>query len=61
MKIYIEQRANGAGRAGLARRLAGFPPYVVAFVKADLDAARLRDVPVKLTLKLVGRPSLMRP
>jgi hypothetical protein len=61
MKIYIEQGANGAGHAGMAQRLAGFPPYLVAFVKADLDAARLRDVPVKLMLKLAGRPSLLRP
>jgi hypothetical protein len=61
MKAYIEESANGAGHASMAQRLAGFPPYLVAFVKADLDAARLRDVPVKLTRKLAGRPSLLRP
>jgi hypothetical protein len=61
MKTYVEEGANGAGHASMVQRLAGFPPYVVAFVKADLDAARLRDVPVKLMQKLAGRPSLLRP
>lgn len=61
MKTYVEEGANRAGHAGMMQRLAGFPPYLVAFVKADLDAARLRDVPVKLMLKLAGRPSLLRP
>lgn len=61
MKSYIEQGANGGGRAGVAQRLAGFPPYVVAFVKADLDAVRLRDVPGRLGRKLAGRPWLLRP
>lgn len=62
MKTYIEQDANGgAGQACLAERLAGFAPYLVAFVKVDLDAARLRDVPVNLARKLAGRPSLLRP
>jgi len=62
MKTYIEQRANGgAAHAGLAQQLAGFVPYLVAFVKADLDAPRLRDVPAELTRKLAGRPSLLRP
>lgn len=61
MKTYIEQHANEADQASLVRRLAGFPPYLVAFVKADLDAERLRDVPVQLARKLASRPSLMRP
>jgi Uncharacterised nucleotidyltransferase len=61
MKGYIEQHADGGDPVGPIRRLAGFPPYLVAFVKADLDAERLRDVPVQLARKLASRPSLMRP
>jgi hypothetical protein len=61
MKSYIEQHAGDAEPPSLIRRLAGFPPYVVAFVMADLDAERLRDVPVQLARKLANRPSLMRP
>jgi hypothetical protein len=61
MKGYIEERAGRAAPPSLIRRLAGFPPYLVAFVKADLDAERLRDAPAQLARKLAGRPSLMRP
>lgn len=61
MKTYIEQRAHGEPRGGAVRRLAGFLPYVAAFVKADLDAPRLRDVPARLARKLVAHPSLLRP
>ncbi|HEY7240536.1 MAG TPA: nucleotidyltransferase family protein [Burkholderiales bacterium] len=61
MKHYIEQHADGADPAGVLRRAAGFPGYVAAFVKADLDADRLRDVPVQLARKLIARPSLLRP
>ena len=43
------------------RRLAGFPAYVLAYVKADLDAPRLRDVPARLARKIAAHPSLLRP
>jgi hypothetical protein len=33
----------------------------VAFVKADLDAPRLRDVPGRLARKLAAFPWLLRP
>jgi hypothetical protein len=61
MKTYIERHASGMHGASLARDLAGFPPYVIAFVKADLDAERLRDIPAQLARKLGNRPSLLRP
>lgn len=61
MKAYIERHANDVDQASLVQHLAGFPPYVIAFIKADLDAERLRDVPAQLARKLANRPSLMRP
>lgn len=61
MKGYIEQLAEHPQPSSPLRRVAGFPPYVVDFVKADLDAERLRDVPGKLARKIANRPSLMRP
>jgi len=61
MKTYIEEQATDAHETSLLHRLAGFPPYVVAFVKADLDVERLRDVPGKLARKLASHPSLLRP
>jgi hypothetical protein len=61
MKTYIERHANDVDQASLVQHLAGFPPYVIAFIKADLDAERLRDVPAQLARKLANRPSLMRP
>ena len=38
-----------------------FPGYVLAYVKADLDAQRLRDVPLRLARKIAAHPSLLRP
>jgi hypothetical protein len=61
MKNYIEEHANGEGPDSMIGRVAGFPRYVADFVKADLDAERLRYVPFRLARKLVGRPSLLRP
>ena len=61
MKTYIDAHAGHAAPASVLRRLAGFPAYVLAYVKADLDAQRLADVPVQLARKLAGRPSLLRP
>jgi hypothetical protein len=61
MKGYIDQHAAGADPSSLLHRVAGFAPYVLAFVKADLDAERLRDIPVELARKVATRPSLMRP
>ena len=61
MKTYIERHANDVDQASLVQHLAGFPPYVIAFIKAELDAERLRDVPAQLARKLANRPSLMRP
>jgi len=61
MKAYIDQHASRAGAPSGLARLAGFPAYVAAFVKADLDAERLRDVPVELARKLGNRPALMVP
>jgi hypothetical protein len=60
MKGYVDG-AVPAGPAGAVRRLAGFPPYVLAYVKADLDAPRLRDVPLRLARKIAAHPSLLRP
>jgi len=60
MRSYIERQAAGGEGAGVVEQLAGFPPYVVAFVKADLDAPRLRDVPGRIARKLAARPSLLR-
>jgi hypothetical protein len=61
MKTYIDEQATDSRQAGLLRHLVGFPPYVIAFVKADLDVERLRDIPGKLARKLASRPSLLRP
>jgi hypothetical protein len=61
MKSYIEHDARARSRATMQRSIAGFPAYVVAFVKADLDAPRLRDVPGRLVRKLSAHPSLLRP
>ena len=60
MKGYVDG-AEPAGPAGAVRRLAGFPPYVLAYVKADLDAPRLRDVPLRLVRKIAAHPSLLHP
>lgn len=61
MKGYVEDVSGGARPAGDVRRLAGFPGYVLAYVKADLDAQRLRDVPLRLARKIAAHPSLLRP
>lgn len=61
MKAYVEGRSGDARAGDLLQRLAGFPSYVSAFVKADLDAPRLRDVPLQLARKLLAHPSLLRP
>jgi hypothetical protein len=61
MKTFIEHDAGARSSATGVQRIAGFPEYVLAFVKADLDASRLRDVPVRLARKLVTYPSLLRP
>lgn len=60
MRSYIEDHADDRRGRGVVQRLAGFPPYVIAFVKADLDAPRLRDVPRRIARKLAARPSLLR-
>lgn len=60
MKGYVDD-AEPAGPTGAAHRLAGFPPYVLAYVKADLDAPRLRDIPLQLARKIAAHPSLLRP
>ena len=61
MRALIDEGTPGAGSGGAVRRLAGFPAYVAAFVQADLDAPRLRDVPGRLARKVVAHPSLLRP
>ena len=61
MKTWIDAAAEGAEPVTAWRRLAGFPSYVLAFVKADLDAPGLTDIPVELVRKLSRRPSLLRP
>jgi len=60
MRGFVEEGVR-AGRGGTVRRLAGFPAYVAAFVQADLDAPRLRDVPGRLARKIAAHPSLLRP
>lgn len=61
MKGYVEDPAGAGGPSHALRRVAGFPSYVLAYVKADLDAPRLRDVPVRLARKIAEHPSLLRP
>lgn len=61
MKTYIEQHAGDARDPSRVQRLAGFASYLIAFVKVDLDAERVRDLPARLARKLASRPSLMRP
>lgn len=61
MKALIERGASGASAGMPLRELSGFPSYVAAFVKTDLDASRLRDVPVRLARKLLEHPALLRP
>jgi hypothetical protein len=61
MKIYIERGTSDPSAPEAVQRLAGFPAYLVAFVKADLDAAHLWEVPARVARKLAARPSLLRP
>ncbi len=61
MKTYVDAYARDAEPAGVLRRMTGFAPYVLAFVKADLDAQRLTHVPIEIVRKLARHPSLMRP
>jgi hypothetical protein len=60
MKLYHERGANGVDDMGFAARAAGFPSYLNAFLKGDLDAGRLRALPSRLARKLLRRPSLLR-
>lgn len=61
MKMYCDFGAERVDSMRLLRVAAGFPAYLVSFMKADLDTASLRALPGRLVRKLIERPSLMRP
>ena len=61
MTLYIEHGAERVDAMSIAERAAGFPAYVAAFVKVDLDTERLRALPGQLARKVIRRPWLLRP
>lgn len=61
MKLFIERGEENASAMGPLAKAAGFPEYLIGFVKTDLDAKRWTGVPSQLVNKIGRRPGLLRP